>query len=102
MCVKSDLYSFVKRGQPFLKGLTNLYMEWAFGPFYGSYVVFKLERENYDYAFVSGPNTNYLWLLSRTPSVPPEVIERFRMSAGELGFDTRELIFVEHSDAALH
>ncbi|MGB1907944.1 MAG: lipocalin family protein [Spongiibacter sp.] len=73
-----------------------------FGPFYGSYVVFELERENYDYAFVSGPNTNYLWLLSRTPSVPPEVIERFRMSAGELGFDTRGLIFVEHSDAALH
>lgn len=38
-----------------------------FGPFYGSYVVFELDQENYQYAFVSGPNHEYLWLLARTP-----------------------------------
>src|SRR5690606_33878445 len=31
-----------------------------FGPFYGSYVVFGLDQENYQYAFVSGPDTTYL------------------------------------------
>ncbi len=42
-----------------------------FGPFYGSYVIFELDREHYQYAFVAGPDTSYLWLLSRTPEVDP-------------------------------
>ena len=67
-----------------------------FGPFYGSYVIFELEHDNYQYAFVSGPNTNYLWLLSRTTSVAPEVIDKFMSMAKTYGFDTEELIFVEH------
>lgn len=65
-----------------------------FGPFYGSYVIFALERDNYDYAFVSGPNTDYLWLLARTPTVSPEVIDQFVEMANERGFDTDKLIFV--------
>lgn len=67
-----------------------------FGPFYGSYVVFALERDNYDYAFISGPNTDYLWLLARTPTVEPVVITQFVQMAKERGFDTDKLIFVEH------
>jgi len=67
-----------------------------FGPFYGSYVIFELEHDNYQYAFVSGPNTNYLWLLSRTTSVAPEVIEKFISMAKMHGFNTEELIFIEH------
>lgn len=67
-----------------------------FGPFYGSYVVFELDKQNYDYAFVSGPNTDYLWLLSRTPSVSPEVKTEFERLAKRYGFDVDELIYVEH------
>jgi apolipoprotein D and lipocalin family protein len=67
-----------------------------FGPFYGSYVVFELERENYQYAFISGPSTKYLWLLSRTPSVGKEVIEKFIEMSKSRGFDTNSLIFVKH------
>ena len=66
-----------------------------FGPFYGSYVVFALERDNYNYAFISGPNTDYLWLLARTPTVEPEVMTSFVQMAKERGFDTDKLIFVE-------
>jgi apolipoprotein D and lipocalin family protein len=66
------------------------------GPFYGSYVVFELERENYQYAFISGPSTKYLWLLSRTPSVGKEVIEKFIEMSKSRGFDTDSLIFVQH------
>ena len=40
-----------------------------FGPFYGAYVIFELDKENYQYAFVSGPSTSYLWFLSRAPTV---------------------------------
>lgn len=67
-----------------------------FGPFYGSYVVFELDEKDYQYAFISGPNTDYLWLLARTPSVEPEVIEKFIDMSQERGFDTSSIIFVEH------
>lgn len=67
-----------------------------FGPFYGSYVVFELDRDNYSYAFVSGPNTDYLWLLSRTPNVASQIIEKFVKMAKELGFDTNGIIYVQH------
>lgn len=70
-----------------------------FGPFYGSYVIFELDRKNYQYAFVSGPNTSYLWLLSRTPKVDQEILDRFKKRSQELGFDTSKLIYVEHDMA---
>lgn len=66
-----------------------------FGPFYGSYVVFELDRENYQYAFVSGPDLSYLWLLSRTPQLPEEVVSDFIAQSKSLGFDTSKLIMVD-------
>ena len=67
-----------------------------FGPFYGSYIIFELDQENYQYAFVSGPNTSYLWLLARTPQVDEKVTEQFIKRSQQLGFDTSKLIYVEH------
>ena len=58
--------------------------------------MFGLDKENYQYAFVSGPNTSYLWLLSRTPTVSEEVVTRFIEKYKSLGFDTDKLIFVNH------
>jgi apolipoprotein D and lipocalin family protein len=71
-----------------------------FGPFYGSYIVFELGAERYDYAFVSGFNQDYLWLLARTPQVPEALRQSFIEQANSLGFDTRELIWVEQSGRA--
>ena len=68
-----------------------------FGPFYGSYIIFELDTLDYQYAFVSGMNTDYLWLLARTPAVNDELIEHFVKSASALGFDTEQLIFVDQS-----
>lgn len=72
-----------------------------FGPFYGSYIVFDLGMgdtdADYQYAFVSGPDTSYLWLLSRTPEVEQSLIESFNEKAGALGFETDKLIYVDHS-----
>ncbi|WP_059123356.1 lipocalin family protein [Vibrio sp. MEBiC08052] len=65
-----------------------------FGPFYGSYVIFALD-DDYRYAFISGPDTDYLWLLARTPTVDQQVIEQFIRMAKERGFDTDRLIFVD-------
>lgn len=66
-----------------------------FGPFYGSYVLFDLDQANYRYAFVSGPDLSYLWLLARTPTVAETVVADFVEKSNALGFDTRNLILVD-------
>ncbi|MDB2650088.1 lipocalin family protein [Porticoccaceae bacterium] len=66
-----------------------------FGPFFGSYVIFELD-ENYQYAFIAGNTTNYLWLLARTPEVSQELVNQFISRATQLGFDTSQLVFVDH------
>jgi apolipoprotein D and lipocalin family protein len=79
----------------FVEGEDLGYLKVAFfGPFYGSYVVFELDHEAYQYAFVAGPDTSYLWLLARTPTVSDEVLRRFTERAAELGFATDSLILV--------
>ena len=65
-----------------------------FGPFYGSYAIFEL-GDNYEYAFVSGSSTKYLWFLSKTPHVSQELKDHFLEKAKALGFDTEALIFVD-------
>ena len=70
-----------------------------FGPFYGSYIIFEMDMKDYQHAFISGPSTSYLWLLSRTPQVSPEIIDQFKKRAAEFGFDTSKLIFVAHDIA---
>ncbi len=67
-----------------------------FGPFYSSYVIFGLDKKEYQYAFVSGYNKSYLWLLSRNPTIDDEVKSRFIKKARSIGFDTEKLLFVEH------
>ena len=69
-----------------------------FGPFYGSYVIFELDKEEYQYAFITSYSKSYLWLLSRTPAVSKELVDDFINRARELGFSTDNLIFVEHNE----
>ena len=81
----------------FVNETTSAYLKVSFfGPFYGSYIVFDLDQENYQYAFVSGPDTDYLWLLSRTPNVNPKIISKFVKMSTERGFNTDNLIYVKH------
>ncbi|MEL4339227.1 lipocalin family protein [Shewanella xiamenensis] len=85
----------------FVNGENEAYLKVSFfGPFYGSYVVFGLDQQNYQYAFISGPDTDYLWLLARTPTVSPEVIKQFVDMASARGFDTDSLIYVEQQAEA--
>ena len=67
-----------------------------FGPFFGSYVVFELDQADYGYAFVSGPNKDFLWLLARTPEIDDEVREKFEALALKHGFDLTDLVYVTH------
>jgi apolipoprotein D and lipocalin family protein len=69
-----------------------------FGPFYGSYVVFDLDRENYSYALVCGPDKSYFWLLARSPRIEDELKKRLVNKAAALGFDTKKLIYLGQDD----
>ncbi|HOG06801.1 MAG: lipocalin family protein [Syntrophales bacterium] len=83
----------------FVKGPDQGYLKVSFfGPFYGSYIIFELDRENYQYALVCGPDKSYLWILARAPEMKQDVKDALVAKAAGLGFDTGNLIFVDHRE----
>ena len=66
-----------------------------FGPFYGSYVIFELDKHDYQYAYVTSSKTSYVWFLSRSPTVSKELKEHFKNVLREKGFDPKKLIWVK-------
>ncbi len=66
------------------------------GPFYSAYNIIDLDKENYDWSLVCGPNRSYLWILSRTPRMEESLKARLVKEAQKLGFETSELIYVKH------
>lgn len=67
-----------------------------FGPFYGGYHVIALDKKNYSYAMVAGPNFSYLWILSRSTSLDQSIFTDLVDRAAAWGFETAELITVNH------
>lgn len=65
-----------------------------FGPFYGGYNVIALDK-NYRHALVCGPNRNYLWILSRTPTLSSDVKQQLLATAARQGFAVDKLIWVK-------
>lgn len=63
-----------------------------FGPFYSDYNVIALDP-NYQYALVAGKNTSYLWILSRTKTIPDAIRRQYLNQAQSLGFKTDELVW---------
>jgi apolipoprotein D and lipocalin family protein len=81
----------------FVKGSDQGYLKVSFfGPFYGAYLVFELDHENYQYSLVSGPDKSYLWLLARGPEIREEIKDILIAKAKALGFDTTKLVYVNH------
>lgn len=93
---KNEWKEAVGRAYPVIDPQTGFLKVSFFGPFYGAYVIFELDKENYEYAFVSGPDRSYLWLLARSPAIGEAVKARFIERSAELGFDTEALIFPRH------
>jgi apolipoprotein D and lipocalin family protein len=67
-----------------------------FGPFFAAYNVIALDPD-YRYAMIAGSDLNYLWILSRTATIPDDVREKYVTLAKSLGYDTGDLIWVEHA-----
>jgi len=81
----------------FVKGSDQGHLKVSFfGPFYGSYIVFELDHENYQYSLVCGPDKSYLWILARTPVLQEDIKHMLIAKAAALGFESNKLIFVDH------
>ena len=52
--------------------------------------------ENYQYALIAGKNLDYLWILSRTKTIPEDIKARYLKIAEEIGYDISKLIWVKH------
>lgn len=68
-----------------------------FGPFYGAYNIMVLDKSYYNYVMICGPDTSYLWILSRTPQLTYPIKQHLIAQAKELGFDTDKLIHVKQT-----
>jgi apolipoprotein D and lipocalin family protein len=71
-----------------------------FWPFAGGYHVFALDKADYQYALVSGPDRDYLWLLARDPALSVEIRQSLVDEARAKGFPVDDLIMVNHDPAA--
>ena len=67
------------------------------GPFYSGYNVIALD-DDYRYALVAGKDLDLLWILSRETMVPEEIKDQYLQLAEEIGYDTSDLIWVEHNN----
>ena len=87
----SAQYEFNKQGNVIVAALKVSF----FGPFYSGYNVVALD-ENYQYALIAGKNLDYLWILSRTKTIPEDIKTKYLKIAEEIGYDTSKLIWVKH------
>jgi apolipoprotein D and lipocalin family protein len=66
-----------------------------FGPFYGGYNIIALDKKDYAYSMITGPDRSYFWILSRAKQLPPAKLQSLIEQAKALGFSTDKLIFVK-------
>jgi apolipoprotein D and lipocalin family protein len=98
---KENRWKEVEGKAYFVRGSDEGYLKVSFfGPFYGSYVVFDLDHENYHYSLVCGADNSYLWILARAPELNQEIKNKLIEKAGALGFDTSKLIFVNQEESS--
>ncbi len=62
--------------------------------FYSDYNIMMLD-DNYQVALVGSGSPKYLWILSRTPVLEEEVIEKVTTEAERRGYDVSRLIWVD-------
>jgi len=61
-----------------------------FWPFKAKYWIIDL-ADDYSYAVVGHPNRSYLWILSRTPSMPDATYQQIISRISKLGFDISKI-----------
>ena len=86
-CEKPDGHSLAKGRAWIVDKASSAKLKVSFfWPFKGDYWIIDLGDE-YEYSVVSAPSRKYLWILSRTPTLPPEKMEKIEASVAAKGFD---------------
>ena len=62
-----------------------------FWPFRGDYWIIDLGRE-YEYAVVGTPDRKYLWILSRTPEMSIDILEKILQNVEKQGFARHNIL----------
>lgn len=76
-----------------VKGSNNAKLKVQFfWPLKGDYWIIDL-AEDYSYAVVGTENRKYCWILSRTPKIEPEALNKILTGLKEKGFDTGLLAY---------
>ncbi|MCA5004876.1 lipocalin family protein [Sphingobacterium bovistauri] len=63
-----------------------------FGPFYSGYNIMHIEGD-YEYALVFGENLDYLWILSRSKTIPEDVKAKYLDYSAKAGYDINAIIW---------
>lgn len=70
-----------------------------FGPFWGDYWIIGLDPK-YQWAVVGLPNRKYLWILSREPTINPELYQQILRPLPAMGYDLSNLSLTQQSESA--
>jgi apolipoprotein D and lipocalin family protein len=70
-----------------------------FWPFRADYWLIGLDSE-YRWAVVGNPNRKYLWILSRTPRLAPDLLDAARAAAAGQGYDLTQLRYTSQGAGA--
>lgn len=62
--------------------------------FYADYLIMELDQMNYQYVMIGSKSDHFLWILSRTPSLPDETYKRLVEKAIKRGYAVSGLIKV--------
>lgn len=90
---RKDGKAKTSKGKAKLTDTVGLLRVSFFGPFYSDYRVMMLS-EDYNYALVGSGSSKYLWILSRFPEVPDDILNRILAEAVRRGYPTDKLIWV--------
>ena len=97
-CLRSDGSRTVARGwarvvDPHSSAKLKVTFFW---PFFGNYWILDLSPD-YRYAVVGEPGRKYLWILSRTPQMDPELYASITSRLAGKGFDASRLLRVRQA-----
>ena len=87
----------VAKGVGKTTGTPGLLRVTFFWPFYADYRVMAID-DAYTAALVGSGSADYLWILSRTPSLAPQMKETLLSEASRRGYDTSKLLWIRQPE----
>jgi apolipoprotein D and lipocalin family protein len=96
-CRKDGEVDRVEGGAFVVEGSNNAKLRVQFfWPFRGDYWVIGLDDNDYQWAVVGLPSRKYCWILSRTPTIDPALLERLVADLKSKNFATDQLQYTKY------